>query len=294
MKRNNKAARAPGQPVIRPALRLLARNVLEHNVTKNAAALAYYFLFAIFPLLIFLSNLLGMLDLNVLAITQVLGRFLPGDIMNLVESYLEHISQNSGHVLLWFSLVFSVWFPMRAVKGLMDDIRLAHHLRRPPDSVAYRLRQLAFTIIFLVVIVLTLVLSTLGKHVLHSISRLLPGSLLHLPDRLLSLWQFLRFVPVALLMLAVLSALYTAALDSRPPIKTILPGIIAALFSWMLVSIGFSFYVENFAHYSLIYGTMGAMIVLMMWLYMSSVILILGAELNAALIDAKAAAAPPS
>ena len=91
--------------------------------------------------------------------------------------------------------------------------------------------------------------------------------------------------PVHLLKAAALGALYALSMDKRPPIKQILPGIIAALISWMIVSIGFSFYVEDFAHYSLIYGTMGAMIVLLMWLYMTALVLILGAELNAALAE---------
>ena len=88
-------------------------------------------------------------------------------------------------------------------------------------------------------------------------------------------------------MLAAVGTLYAAALDKRQPVKALLPGIMAALLAWMVVSVGFSFYVENFANYSVIYGTLGAVIVLMMWLYMTAVILILGAELNAALLTVR-------
>ena len=84
-------------------------------------------------------------------------------------------------------------------------------------------------------------------------------------------------------MLAALGALYAASMDEHQPIKKLLPGIIAALVSWMIVSIGFSFYVENFANYSVIYGTLGTVIVLLMWLYITAIILIMGAELNAVL-----------
>lgn len=274
--------------IIKPALRQLTLNAMEHNVGKSAAALAYHLLFAIFPLLIFVSNLLGMLNLDVFAITQSLGRFLPGDIVDLIESYLDYISHTSGHLLLWFSLVFSIWFPMRAVKGLMDDVRLACHLSKPPNSLKYRLRQLIYTVVFLIVIILTLALSTLGEHVLRYIGRLLPETAVHISRTFPDFWQYLRFIPVALLMFAALGALYAFALDDRPPIKRILPGIIAAMISWLVVSIGFSFYVENFAQYSLIYGAMGAMIVLLMWLYMTAFILILGAEFNSALITVQA------
>ena len=275
----------PAESRLKQTVLLLIRNYSQHNVGKNAAALAYYLLFAIFPLLIFASNLLGLLKLDVYAITQTLSNFLPKDIVGLIESYLDYISHTSGHLLLWFSLVFSIWFPMRAVKGLMDDVRLAHHLNKPPNSLKYRLRQLIYTVVFLVVIILTLALSTLGEHVLGYIGRLLPENTPRISGFIPDFWQYLRFIPMALLMFAALGALYALSMDKRPPIKQILPGIIAALISWMVVSIGFSFYVENFAHYSLIYGTMGAMIVLLMWLYMTALVLILGAEFNAALAE---------
>ncbi len=277
----------PKKAVCKPMLRLLVRNFFEHDVGKNAAALAYYLLFALFPLLIFISNLLGLLDLNVTAITQALQGILPKDIVNLVESYLDYVSDTSSYALMWFALVFSVWFPMRAIKGLMDDVRLAYHLGRPQRPIAYTIRQLIYTIMLLLVIGLTLLLSTLGQNILGFIIELLPENTLSISDYLLEIWQYLRFLPVGLLMLVALGTLYAVSLDKRQPMKAIIPGILAALISWMVVSIGFSFYVENFANYSVIYGTLGAVIILLMWLYMTAVILILGAELNAALLTVR-------
>ncbi len=271
--------------IFTPTLRLLINNFFDHNVGKNAAALAYYLLFALFPLLIFLSNLLGLLDLNVAAITHALQQFMPKDVVGIIESYLDYVSQTSSHSLLWFSLVFSIWFPMRAIKGLMDDVRLAYHLDKPKNQLGYSLRQFLYTIMFLFAIGLTLLLATLGKRVLGYINYLLLENALRLPNYFLGIWQYLRFVPIGLLMFATLGALYAASLDKKQPAKTLRPGIVFALITWMLVSVAFSFYVENFANYSVIYGTLGAVIVLLMWLYMTAVILILGAELNAALLS---------
>lgn len=269
--------------IARQTIRLLIANSYKHDVGKHAAALAYYLLFALFPLLIFVSNLLGLLDLNITAIIQTLQRFLPNDIVELAETYLNYISHTSSHSLMWFTLIFSIWFPMRAAKGLMDDVRLAYHQGKPSRPMAYRIRQLLYTIVQLIVIGLTLLLSTLGSHVLKYITSLLPQSTLKVSEFLLVIWQYVRFVPIGILMLAAVGILYAVSLDRRPPLKTLLPGIFAALISWLVISIGFSFYVENFANYTVIYGTLGAVIVLLMWLYMTSFILILGAELNAAL-----------
>ena len=271
--------------LVKLVLRTLITNFLEHDVGKNAAALAYYLLFALFPMLIFLSNVLGLLKLDITSIIQVLQRILPNEIVGIVESYLEHVSHTSSPVLLWFALIFSIWFPMRAAKGLMDDVRLAYHLDKPANPIAYAFRQLAYTVVLLLVIGLTLLLSVLGKQMLGYINYLIPESTMLFSGYFIEIWQYLRFVPVALLMYAALGTLYAASLDKRQPVKNILPGIVVAMTSWMIVSIGFSFYVENFANFSVIYGTLGAMIVLLMWVYMTAEILILGAELNAAILE---------
>lgn len=277
-----------GKPHIwKPTLRLLAANAMEHNVVKSAAALAFYLLFALFPLLIFLSNLLGLLDLDVASITLSLRQFLPRDVVGIIESYLEHVSQTSSKTLLSFSLVFTIWFPMRAARGLMDSVRLAYRLERPKRPILYALRQFLYTILLLIVIGLAFLLSVLGKRTIASINQLFPAGMELPSGPFLSLWQYLRFAPVGALMFAALGTLYAAALDQRQGMKAIRPGILVALAAWLVISICFSFYVEHFASYSVIYGTLGAVIVLLMWLYITAFILILGAELNAALLDVR-------
>lgn len=272
------------KPVFKPTIRLLIKNYMDHGIGKSAAALTYYLLFAIFPLLIFLCNLLGLLDLNVNAITQALQQILPTAVVELVESYLEYVTNTSSQVLFWFSLVFSVWFPMRAVGGLMDDVRLAYQLPKPKNPIQYTIRQFLYTVMLLVVMVLTLFLTTMGRRVLSFLLGLLPDNIVHISESVLAMWQYFRFIPVGVLMVAALGTLYAASLDKRQKVKTILPGILVALSVWMIASICFSFYVENFAKYSIIYGTLGTVIVLLLWLNITSLIFILGAELNAALL----------
>ena len=94
------------------------------------------------------------------------------------------------------------------------------------------------------------------------------------------MWNSLRFVILALLLFATLGILYAMSQDRRQPALYIVPGTLCALVAWMLLSMGFSFYVENFANYSVIYGTLGAVIVLLIWLFLSAATLIMGAEVN--------------
>lgn len=264
------------------------QNCMVHNVLRNAAALAYYLLFALFPLMIFVSNLLGLLHLDIGYITNALSAVLPQDIVNLLASYLEYVSETSSGALMWFSLVFTIWFPMRAAGGLMDDVRLAYHLPKPQKPLVYRIKQLVFTLVLLVVIALTLVLSILGQRILDLLIGWIPSTRLAGSTAFfINAWHYLRFIVAGVVMFVTLGALYTLPQDVRQPIRKILPGTVLALICWLAVSVIFSFYVNNFANYTVIYGTLGAVIALLSWLYMTAILLIMGAEVNAALNEAR-------
>ena len=269
---------------LRSAVRKTFSHTVEHEIGKSAAALTYYLLFAMFPMLIFVNNLLGMLNWNVTTISKALLPVLPGEVVSMLEAYLIYIHGESGPVLLWFSLAFFIWFPLRAVRSLTNDVRLAYQLGKPANPVGYALRQTVFTLVFLVIVTLTLVLCVLGRRFISTVAGWLElGHTLKIPALGLNLWQYVRFLLLGALMFLILVLLYTVAQDKRPPIRTLLPGITLSLVSWLVISIGFSVYVENFGKYSIIYGALGTVIVLLIWLYMTSYLLILGAEFNAVL-----------
>ena len=93
---------------------LLLRRYWHHGVAMQSAALAFYLLFAIFPFLILLSALIGLLQLNVAVVLQHLQEFVPDEVLYLLEMYLRYVGENASLRLLWFGLVFSVYFPMRS------------------------------------------------------------------------------------------------------------------------------------------------------------------------------------
>ena len=258
--------------------RELARRYSRHDVGHQSAALAYYLLFTLFPLMIFFSALLGLLQLNVSDVLSVLSTVLPGAVVDLCEAYLVHISATSSATMMWFALVFSVYFPVRAANCLMRGVRRAYGLEPPERPLRYYGKVLLFTGILLVGIVAALVLMTFGQRLL-----LYLAGRTRFTQQLIYVWNYLRFLLLAFLLFAMLGLLYAMAQDRRrAPIMAVLPGTLAALGGWMLLSVGFSYYVENFADYSLIYGTLGTVVVLLIWLYLSSVMLLMGAECNGA------------
>ena len=249
-----------------------------HGVAQEAAALAYYLLFMIFPLLIFLSSLLGLLELDISGITNSLDALLPSGVVDVVESYLSYVSQTSSRTMLWFGLVFTVYFPMRAADCLMIAVRRAYHLPRPKNQVLYMMKVLLYTVFLLVTIALTLALVTVGRQALE-----FAGRFVVVPEAFIELWTDLRFLVLGGVMFGAVGLLYAAAQDSRQAARNVVPGALAALVGWMVVSASFAFYVENFANYTVIYGALGTVIVLMMWLNLTALMLIMGAEINGVL-----------
>ena len=261
----------------------------RHDVAQQSAALAYYLLFTLFPLLIFVSSLLGLLEIQAQDALELLATVLPDAVVDLCGTYLAYVSETASGTLLWFSLVFSIYFPMRAANCLMRSVRRAYGLKRPAHLVRHYLRVLLFTAVLISVVVVSLLLMTFGQRLLLYLAGRVPFMV-----GVIRFWHYLRFVLLALLLFATLGSLYALAQDQRQSAGAILPGVVCALAGWMLVSVGFSFYVENFAHYSVIYGTLGAVVVLMIWLFLSSVTLIMGAECNGALLGLKEKRQAPS
>ena len=256
------------------------RRYFHHDVGRQSAALAYYLLFTLFPFLIFLSSLLGLLNLDVSEILGALQPLLPAEVLDVAEAYLEYASRTSSAAMLWFGLIFSIYFPMRAADCLMRAVRRAYHLPRPTNQLVYRFKVLFYTVLLLVTIAVTLALATMSQRVLAFVGRYIA-----LPDGFIDLWGLLRFPLLAVVVFGAVGLLYVMAQDTRQPGRNVVPGVITSLSAWMALSAAYSFYVENFAHYSLIYGTLGTMVVLMIWLYLTATVLIMGAEINDTLMS---------
>ena len=267
----------------------MIRRYYVHDVARDSAALTYYLLFAIFPLLIFVSTLLGVLELDIASITAVLAPILPSDVVDIIRTYLEYVAANQSRQLLWFSLVFSIWFPMRSTGCLMHSLRKAFGRSAPENILLGQLRTLLFTIWMIFVIGLTLALVVVGRRALYFLSGFLP-----LSETFISVWGYLRFIILGLVMAISLGILYQLALGQRRPLREVLPGVGSSLAAWLLLSMAFSYYVGNMARYAQLYGSIATIVVVLLWLYMSGQVLILGAELSASLIHRKKHAAPSS
>lgn len=248
-----------------------------HDVARDSAALTYYLLFAIFPLLVFFSTLVGLMHLDIEGLLDSMSRILPEQVLGIVGSYLEYVSTSPSRQLLVFSLIFSIWFPMRSTSCLMHSVRKAYGMPQPPGLVGGTLRNLAFTLWLIVTIAASIVLTTVGRRALKFVS-----GLVRISAGFIDLWGTLRFVALGVIMLLVLVPLNMLARGNRCPLREVVPGVLLSMVAWLALSAAFSYYVENVAHYSELYGSIATIVVVLLWLYMTGQVLIMGAEYNGA------------
>lgn len=260
----------------------LLQHIQKSDVTALGAQLAFFFLLSLFPLLIFMVTLLPYLNLPEDQIFQFLRNYAPADVYALIESTLTEVLQNRNGGLLSLGLLGTIWSASNGVNAIVKSLNKSYGLEETRPFFIVRGLSVVFTILIIVLFVIALVLPVFGEQI-----GILLFSFLGLDEMFLLVWNSIRFTIPPLIIFVVLTALYWLVPNEKLYLKSVIPGGIFAALGWILVSLGFSFYVSNFANYTATYGSLGAIIVLMMWLYFSGTILMIGGQINAVMQERK-------
>lgn len=253
--------------------RSLGVRYFEDGVGRSAAALAYYMLFSLFPMLIFLNSAIGMLDLSLPDLMLQLDAVLPADVQGIISDYLSYISGLNSRTLLYAGLFLTIWMLIRGIGMLESAVQKAYRIEG--KSTFYLITVPIISVLLLASIFAVLLVVMISGNLLETV-----GRYIRLPEGFIRLWELLRRAVAPAYMFFVLAAFYAIAAGRQYRFRQSLPGALFALVTWTLATWGFSIYVANMGRYSLLYGSLGAMMVLMLWLYLTGTILILGGELN--------------
>ncbi len=253
----------------------LIRRYFSDNVSKSGAQFAYFFLFSLFPLLIFINALFGYLPIELNEVALITDGFIPNEVGNIVTDYFSYLGSINSTGLMWTGLLMTLYLLSKAVNSLIYSINNIYHSKHRRHPIIQFLIAVLFSAILMLAIFLTLVILIFGRSFLTFI-----GLYIDISSASVTAWHFLRFVLLAAFFLGILLLCYAALPSARIRIRDALPGACFAMIAWIGVSIGLSYYVENMARFSLLYGSLGAVIVLMLWLYITGIVLILGSEVN--------------
>jgi len=247
------------------------------------AQVTYYMLLALFPFLIFLLGLLKYVPIDFNAVIGIVTNFMPEEASELILGVIDEIRQTGGITMLSFSMLTTLWSASRGSNALIKGLNKAYDVEE--DRSFFKVRGVA-------------ILSTVGVPLMIIVSFLflvfgeLIGSFvfgkLNASEYFLSIWNMLRYLIPISGMIVYFMFFYKFAPNRRLSFKEVIFGALFASIGWIVVSMLFSFYVGNFGNFSRVYGSLGSVIVLLLWLYISSNILILGGEINAILAQKRA------
>jgi len=259
-------------------IRLLIKRYFQDQVGRSAAELAYYLLFSLFPLLIFINAAISMLHLSPQALSSAVENLLPPQAAQLLTAYLRYIQDLDTPLLLYACLFLTVYALSRASTSLLRALSGAYRL--PRRNRTNLITGVLLSIILLVSLVMLMLVLVVSENVLLQVNRFFA-----LPELLLRLWNLLRVMVVPAYMLIVLSCFYATVGRRRYAFRHALSGAFFAVILGFGVSTAFSYYINHATRYSLLYGSLTAFMVLMLWLYLISAVIVLGGELNVILAN---------
>ena len=255
-------------------VKLILEASIDANVIRSSAAASFYALFSIFPLLIFLSALSNYFGSSEALVVRM-NRYLPPQIRDGIVAYFKYASSNHSTGFLILGAVFSVWFLYRLVDYLNYTLSVIYTPDSPAPFLKRLPRAIVTTLIVLVSIPILFLTIVFGKSILVWLQ-----SLYSFPTFLIWLWRMIRFPIVAFVMYGLLAVAYRFATYHVFSAREVSPGAALSFFSWLAVTVLFAGYLDKVGDYGLLYGALGTVIALLIWLYMSTYSFLFGAVFN--------------
>lgn len=250
----------------------------KHRITGLAAEQAYYYLLSVFPMLILLLSILPYLSINSQVVSDFSYNFLPIETAQLIKETFISLINERNRELLTFSIIGTIWSASNGINAFIHSMNIAFDVQETRNFFINRLLSIIMTFGLIIAFIIALILPVFGNILLDLLNQLVL-----IPDEVQRFIHVLRWGVAVIIISIILAYLYKVAPNIQLSFKEVFIGAVTATILWLLVSLGFSFYVNNFGNYSATYGSLGGVIVLMLWLYLTGMSLIIGGEINAIL-----------
>lgn len=246
----------------------------KHQIWDRAAELAFWFLLGFFPLLVAIAGLIALFGAGLGPqgeVLRYLGDALPSGVSALVHQVF---TRTTGGAKTWLSLAFAIWSASSATSGLITALNDVHSVEESRSWWKAKLLALALSLGLCVLLLIAVFAMAAGPKILQVL----------FSSTATTLWTILRWPAAILVLLGALILSYHYAPNIREPRwRSLVPGTVIATILWIAASALFKVYVAHFAHYGSLYGSVGTLVVLMFWFYLSGLAILVGAEVNVAI-----------
>jgi len=264
-------------------LRRTVREFTDDGGTDLAASLTYYSVLAVFPALIALLSLVGLVgqaDESVDAIIEVLAPLVDTELLTQIEKVLDSLASSSAAgVTLLIGVLGALWSASGYVGAFGRAMNRIYEVEEGRPFWKLRPVQLVVTVVSVALVAVALVILVVSGPVAQAI-----GEAIGIGDDLVTVWGYAKWPVLGLVVIVVVAMLYHATPNVKfPKFRLITVGAFLAILIWLVASVGFAFYVTNFASYNKTYGSLAGAIVFLLWVWITNVALVFGAELDSEL-----------
>ena len=253
-----------------------------HHITGNAAEMTYFLILSVFPFIIVLLNALSYTSLGSEEVIMNMIRYVPGEIQNIISGFVKDVVSGSSQGLLSIAALGGLWTASNGLRAIIRSLNEAYECSENRSFLKQRGISILFTLALILMIIVVFVALVFGELIGRFVF-----DLLNLGDAFKTIWFYLRFIIPLIFLVLTFTLLYKFSPNvdngGKIKIKEALPGAVFASFAWLVLSTLFSFYVSNFGNYSVTYGSLGGVIIMLVWLFISSIVIVLGGEINATL-----------
>nr|WP_312579511.1 YihY/virulence factor BrkB family protein [Sedimentibacter sp.] len=248
----------------------------DDDISGLSAQITYYLILSFFPFLIFLLNTLSFTPIPTSDFTQNIVKFLPQETSNTVLGIVNEILGARSITLLSVGMLATIWSSSKGISAMIKGLNKAYDYKENRPIWKVKIMGILFTIGLAIIIIFTFLLLIFGQIISDYFLRFLGAKKI-----IYLLWKIIRYITPFVSMIMIFSLFYKFAPNYRLKFSDVIFGSIFTTLGWLCTSLVFSFYVNNFNSYSKIYGSIGGMIALFVWLYISSTIILVGGEINA-------------
>jgi len=268
-------------------IRGAAKEFSDDNLSDTAAALTYYAIQSIFPAALVLVSLLGFLsDNTVKQLIDNLGEVIPGSAKGTIQSTINTLtasSRSSAGLAFVLGLVLAIWSASGYVAAFMRASNTVYDIPEGRPIWKTLPTRVITTVVGLVLIILAAIIVVFTGPVAKQ-----AGDMLGLGSAAVTTWSIVKWPVLLVIMLMMVAILYWAAPNAKQGFKWVSPGGVIGIVIWLIASALFAFYVANFSNYNKTYGTFAGIIIFLIWVWISNIAILLGAEINAELARARA------
>lgn len=266
------------------------RDALADDVFGLAAQLSYYFFLALFPAILFILAIASFFPLSNLTddIGRALGPFVSGPVLELIQEQMRRLANDDSSGLLTLGVAGALWSSSAALVSIVNALNRAYDIKESRPWWKVRLLAIGLTVGAALFVLVALSLVLVGPALADTI-----GASIGWGGLFQSAWLVLQWPLVFVLVTTAIGLIYYFGPDAEQDWSWITPGAVVATVLWVAASLVFKLYIANFTDYNAAYGTVGGVIVVLLWLYVSSLAILAGAELNAEIEHVSPYGKPP-